>query len=108
MVLNNKILWLFVAAALELFAVLVYAFSEQTLMITTIFAIFITISVAIGLIYENREIRKNAKAIRSFIEGEIKWLKTHREKLNYKLPEKLKEYTDNRIELLKKLQEESS
>jgi len=48
--------------------------------------------------------KQRDKKIKQIIIGEIRWLKVHRNKLDYKILEKLKEYTDNRIEFLKKLE----
>lgn len=48
--------------------------------------------------------KEREKRIKEILAGEIKWLKTHRNKLRYKHPVKLIEYAEHRIEFLEKLE----
>lgn len=106
MALGNKIIWLFIAAAIEAVSFFVYAFDSQTLMITSILVVIIVLKVAFSLIQEKKMLEGYKKRNVDLMVGEIKWLKAHKEKLNYKHPEKLKEYVGNRIEYLQEQQNE--
>lgn len=47
---------------------------------------------------------KQKLKIEKVITGEIHWLKIHNNKISYKHRQKLKEYVENRIDYLEKLQ----